>query len=251
MIDSKKGIIDKRPFRSPHHTSTKQSMIGGGIDAKPGEVVLSHRGVLFLDEIAEFDKKILETLRQPIEDKVINISRIKYNYQYPCNFLLVGAMNPCPCGYYMSETECRCKTFEIDRYINKISGPLLDRFDLFVEVNSIPYKEFSNNKSESSYDIKSRVEKAREIQKSRFKNYNINTNDEMNSSMINKYCKLSEDVVATIDLIFSKYKLSNRSYTKLLKVARTIADLEGEKDLNSNHIMEAFSFRKTYYKYFD
>ena len=250
MIDNKKGIIDRRPFRNPHHTSTKQAMIGGGIDAKPGEVVLSHRGVLFLDEIAEFDKKILETLRQPIEDKVINISRIKYNYQYPCNFLLVGAMNPCPCGYYMSETECRCKTFEIDRYINKISGPLLDRFDLFVEVNSIPYKEFSNNKSESSYNIKNRVEKAREIQKHRFKNYDINTNDEMNSSMVNKYCKLSEESIGTIELIFNKYNLSNRSYTKLLKVARTIADLDGEEELNSNHIMEAFSFRKSYYKYF-
>lgn len=250
LIDSKKGIIDKRPFRSPHHTSTKQAMIGGGVDAKPGEVVLAHKGVLFLDEIAEFDRKILETLRQPIEDKVINISRIKYNFEYPCNFLLVGAMNPCPCGYHMSETECRCKIYEIDRYINKVSGPLLDRFDLFVEVNSIPYKEFINTKSETSNDIKNRVQDARDIQEIRFKNYDINTNDEMNSSMISEYCKLDNECMEAINLIFDKYKLSNRSYTKLLKVARTIADLDKESDIKSSHIMEAFSFRKTYYKYF-
>ena len=251
LIDSKKGIIDKRPFRSPHHTSTKQSMIGGGSDAKPGEVVLAHKGVLFLDEIAEFDRKILETLRQPIEDKVINISRIKYNFEYPCNFLLVGAMNPCPCGYYMSENECRCKTYEIDRYINKISGPLLDRFDLFVEVNSVPYKEFKNIKEETSSDIRSRVQNARNIQEDRFKHYNIRTNDEMNSSMINEYCKLDDESMKTISLIFNKYKLSNRSYTKLLKVARTIADLDEEINIKSNHILEAFSFRKAYYKYFE
>ena len=250
LIDDKKGIIDKRPFRSPHHTSTKQAMVGGGADAKPGEVVLAHRGVLFLDEIAEFDRKILETLRQPIEDKVINISRIKYNHEYPCNFLLVGAMNPCPCGYYMSESECRCKTFEIDRYINKISGPLLDRFDLFVEVNSVPYKEFIHGKSEKSYDIKKRVKKARDIQEIRYKNYRINTNDEMNSSMVNKYCKLNEEGSSTVGLIFEKYKLSNRSYTKLLKIARTIADLDEEEYIGSNHIIKAFSFRKSYYKYF-
>nr|WP_294575195.1 YifB family Mg chelatase-like AAA ATPase [uncultured Romboutsia sp.] len=251
LIDNQKGIIDKRPFRSPHHTSTKQSMVGGGIDAKPGEVVLAHKGILFLDEIAEFDRKILETLRQPIEDKIINISRIKYNFEYPCNFLLVGAMNPCPCGYHMSENECRCKTYEIDRYINKISGPLLDRFDLFVEVNSIPYKEFKNIKSETSYDIRNRVQSARDIQQIRFKNYDIKTNDEMNSSMINKYCKLDAESENTINLIFNKYKLSNRSYTKLLKVARTIADLDKENIIKCNHIIEAFSFRKTYYKYFE
>jgi len=250
LIDYQKGIIDKRPFRSPHHTSTKQAMIGGGVDAKPGEVVLAHKGVLFLDEIAEFDRKILETLRQPIEDKVINISRIKYNFEYPCNFLLVGAMNPCPCGYYMSETECRCKTYEIDRYINKISGPLLDRFDLFVEVNSIPYKEFINTKSETSNDIRNRVQNSRHIQEIRFKNYDIKTNDEMNSSMINEYCKLDDEGTDAINLIFNKYKLSNRSYTKLLKIARTIADLDEEDNIKQNHIIEAFSFRKTYYKYF-
>ena len=151
----------------------------------------------------------------------------------------------------MSENECRCKTYEIDRYINKISGPLLDRFDLFVEVNSIPYKEFINTKSEMSHDIRKRVQSARYIQQTRFKNYNIKTNDEMNSSMVNEYCKLNDEGSETINLIFNKYKLSNRSYMKLLKVARTIADLDGENTIKSNHIVEAFSFRKTYYKYFE
>lgn len=251
LLDENEGIVYKRPFRSPHHTSTRQALIGGGINAKPGEVVLAHRGVLFLDEMAEFDRKILETLRQPVEDKYINISRIKYNIKYPCNLLLVGAMNPCPCGYYKSENECSCRTFDIDRYKNKISGPLLDRFDIFIEVNSVSYDELSNNKaSESSKAIKERVEKARKIQSKRFQNESIKTNDEIKSSKILTYCNLNEDALSTVKLILNKYKLSNRSYTKLLKVSRTIADLDGCDFIDNNHIMEAFSFRKAYYTYF-
>ncbi|MEF9991859.1 MAG: YifB family Mg chelatase-like AAA ATPase [Romboutsia sp.] len=251
LIDENIGIIDKRPFRSPHHTTTRQSLIGGGAVARPGEIVLSHRGVLFLDEIAEFDRKILETLRQPIEDRYINISRVKHNVKYPCNLILVGAMNPCPCGYYMSEIECRCRTYEIDRYTNKISGPLLDRFDIFVEVNPVSYDEIHDNKkSESSSDIKLRVEKARDMQRIRFKDDNISTNNEIKSSNLIKYCNLDEDALDTTKLIFNKYKLSNRSYTKLLKMARTIADLDESEKIDSSHIMEAFSFRKAYYTYF-
>ena len=158
-------------------------------------------------------------------------------------------MNPCPCGYHMSETECRCKTYEIDRYINKISGPLLDRFDLFVEVNSIPYKEFINTKSETSHDIRKRVQSARYIQQTRFKNHDIKTNDEMNSSMVNEYCKLNDEGLNTINIIFNKYKLSNRSYTKLLKVARTIADLGESKNIKVNHIAEAIQYRALDRKY--
>ncbi|MGL5314208.1 MAG: YifB family Mg chelatase-like AAA ATPase [Peptostreptococcaceae bacterium] len=250
LMNKNKGIVRRRPFRSPHHTSTKQSLIGGGHDARPGEVVLAHKGVLFLDEICEFDRRILDTLRQPLEDKYISISRVKYNFEYPCNVLLVGAMNPCPCGYNMSETECKCRSYEIDRYINKISGPLLDRFDIFVEVNSIPYNEFEYGNSESSEDIKIRVENARKIQLERYKNINISTNDEMKSSDLNKYCELRGEAASTLDLIFNKYNLSNRSYTKLIKVSRTIADLDNEEYINSNHIMEAFSYRKAYYTYF-
>ena len=251
LINENEGIIYKRPFRSPHHTSTRQSLIGGGVNATPGEVVLSHRGVLFLDEIAEFDRRILETLRQPIEDKYINISRVKQNIKYPCNLLLVGAMNPCPCGYHMSDRECKCRTFEIDRYMNKISGPLLDRFDIFVEVNSVSYDELNSvQKYESSESIRKRVENARKIQYERFQLDEIKTNDEMKSSKLLDYCKLDEDALNITKVILEKYKLSNRSYTKLLKVARTIADLEALDNINSNHIMEAFSFRKAYYTYF-
>lgn len=251
LIDENIGIINKRPFRSPHHTSTRQALIGGGYDAKPGEVVLAHRGVLFLDEIAEFDRRILETLRQPIEDNHINISRVKHNLKYPCNILLVGAMNPCPCGYYMSDNECKCRSFEINRYINKISGPLLDRFDIFVEVNSVSYDDIHQHQSsESSENIKLRVEKARDMQNNRFKSDSISTNNEINSSKLLKFCNLNEDALKKTKLIFDKYKLSNRSYSKLLKLSRTIADLDLCKEVESKHIIEAFSFRKAYYTYF-
>ena len=252
LIDESIGILNKRPFRSPHHTSTKQSLIGGGNNAKPGEIALSHKGVLFLDEIAEFDKRTLETLRQPIEDKYINVSRVNYNVKYPCNTLLVSAMNPCPCGYYMSDKECKCRGYEVNRYLNKISGPLLDRFDIFIEVNQVPFDEFSKNiKSEKSIDIKSRVEYARKIQSKRFSKDIIKTNNEIKSSKIEQYCKLSKEATDITNLIFKKYKLSNRSYTKLLKMARTIADLDGSDIINSNHINESFSYRKAYYTYFE
>ncbi|MCC0683843.1 YifB family Mg chelatase-like AAA ATPase [Clostridioides sp. ZZV15-6383] len=251
MINENKGIIDKRPFRAPHHTTTKQSLIGGGIDARPGEVALAHRGILFLDEIAEFDRKILETLRQPIEDGYVNISRVKYNAKYPCRVLLIAAMNPCPCGYYMSETECRCRSNEIDRYINKISGPLLDRFDIFVEVNSIKYSDFNSSKQEeSSQKIKRRVENARKIQINRFKKDNIKNNSEIKAYNLLNYCRLEKEASKTAEIIFNKYNLSSRSYTKLLKMARTIADLEEIELINSQCIIEAFSFRKAYYNYF-
>ena len=251
LLNENEGIVYKRPFRSPHHTSTRQSLIGGGINLRPGEVVLAHRGVLFLDEIAEFDRKILETLRQPIEDKYINISRVKYNIKYPCNVLLIGAMNPCPCGYYMSDKECSCRVYEIDRYKNKLSGPLLDRFDIFIEVNSLPYEELQcGKKGESSKDIRDRVQIARDIQEKRFKNEKFKTNDEIKSSQLLKFCNLNQEAQNTIKLILNKYKLSNRSYTKLLKGARTIADLEGNESISSSDIMEAFSFRKAYYTYF-
>ena len=251
LLKADEGIVLNRPFRSPHHTATKQALIGGGVDAKPGEVVLAHRGILFLDEIAEFDRKILETLRQPIEDKYINISRVKINLKYPCNSMFIGAMNPCPCGYYMSNTECKCSTSDINRYLGKISGPLLDRFDMFIEVNSIPYEEFnSNKKEESSIDIKLRVENARKIQKDRFKNDVIDFNNEIKSSKLNLYCRLNDEAEEILKLIFNKYRLGNRSYTKLIKTARTIADLDNKKLIEQKHVLEAFSFRKAYYNYF-
>ena len=251
MIDDKYGIVKERPFRSPHHSTTIQSLVGGGCNCRPGEIALSHRGVLFLDEIAEFDKRILESLRQPMEDKYINISRVKYSVKYPCNTLVVAAMNPCPCGFYMSDKECRCMPYEILRYKNKLSGPLLDRFDMFVEVNQVSCEELnSNSNEEKSEDIRKRVEIAREIQNMRFENENISTNNEMTSKMIDKYCNLDDKTKEITKKIFIKYQLSNRSYIKLIKMARTIADLECEDNINSSHVLEALSFRKAYDTYF-
>lgn len=251
LTDDKYGIIKKRPFRSPHHSTTMQSLVGGGFNSKPGEITLSHRGVLFLDEIAEFDRKIIESLRQPIEDKYINVVRVRHSVKYPCNMLVVAAMNPCPCGLYLSKKECRCQSFDIIRYKNKLSGPLLDRFDIFIEMCQIPFNKLNEKSNEeTSKKIRSRVERARKIQRERFKHENISTNNEMTSSMIDKYCKLDEDSKNIMDYIYNKHELSNRSYTKLIKVARTIADLEGIKNIGKNHILESYSYRKAYYTYF-
>ena len=251
LINEEYGIVKERPFRSPHHSATMQSLVGGGFNSRPGEITLSHRGVLFLDEIAEFDRRILESLRQPMEDKYVNITRVRHNVKYPCNMLVIAAMNPCPCGLYLSKTECRCQSFDIIRYRNRLSGPLLDRFDIFVEMTQIPFQKLNEkSQEETSQDIRIRVEKARKIQKQRFENELINTNNEMTTSMIDKYCELDKDSKNILDEIYNKYELSNRSYTKLIKVARTIADLEGEENINSSHILEAYSFRKAYYTYF-
>lgn len=251
LIKEEYGIVKERPFRSPHHSTTMQSLVGGGFNSKPGEITLSHRGVLFLDEIAEFDRRILESLRQPMEDKYVNVSRVRHNVKYPCNMLVIAAMNPCPCGLYLSKLECRCQNYEIMRYRNKLSGPLLDRFDIFVEMTQIPFEKLSDKShEETSEEIRKRVEKAREIQRLRFADEIINTNNEMTTAMIDKYCELDKETKKILDEIYNKHDLSNRSYTKLIKVARTIADLEGEKNINSNHVLESYSFRKAYYTYF-
>lgn len=249
LINDDIGVVNQRPFRAPHHSATTTSLIGGGAKSTPGEIVLAHRGVLFLDELGEFNK--IDMLRQPIEDGFINLSRLKHYVRYPCKTLLIAAMNPCPCGYFMSDSECKCSAYQIIRYKNKISGPLLDRFDIFLAVDSVKYSEFGeNNFNESSAIIKERVQRAKDIQKNRFKNSSIKSNDEMKSSQIKKYCKLDEESDKVARKIFNKYKLSNRSYTKLLKTARTIADLESSENINKDHILEAFAYRKGYYKYF-
>ncbi|WP_455542834.1 YifB family Mg chelatase-like AAA ATPase [Intestinibacter sp.] len=251
LINNNIGIINKRPFRAPHHSATNISLLGGGAKAIPGEIVLAHRGVLFLDELAEFDRKTLDMLRQPIEDGSISLSRLKFYVKYPCNILIVAAMNPCPCGYFMSKTECKCSAHDIMRYKNKISGPLLDRFDIFLDVDVVGYDEFKEDTfNETSEMIKSRVQQAKKIQQKRFEGSDIKNNDEIKSYQINQYCKLDKDGQKITEKIFNKYKLSNRSYTKLLKTARTIADLELCEEINKNHILEAFSYRKGYYKYF-
>ncbi len=251
LLDDRLGIVGKRPFRSPHHTATQTSIIGGGRDAKPGEVVLSHRGVLFLDEIAEFDRRTLECLRQPIEDGFVDITRLKLSVRYPSEFLLISGLNPCPCGYYGHPSiECKCSPNEVGRYLNRLSGPLLDRFDIFIEMIPMTYSQLANDSfEEKSSDIKARVEDARLIQKKRFDGLNIKSNSEIPSSNIEKFCDLSLDSKAFLEKIFDKFHLTIRSYYKLLKVARTIADIEGSRAVQINHISEAFSFRKAYYSY--
>lgn len=247
----KKGLIEKRPFRSPHHTTTSVSLIGGGVDARAGEVTMANKGILFLDELPEFNRKTLEALRQPIEDRKVNVSRLKYSITYPSDFILVAAMNPCPCGYYRSDTECRCRQYEIDRYLNKLSGPLLDRIDIFTEVKSISFEELNSNvKNESSSEIKKRIEIARKIQMKRFNGEYGKLNRDMNSNDIDMYCKIDDETSEILKIIFEKYRLSNRSYIRLLKVARTIADLSEREDIKEDDVLEAFSMRKAYYTYF-
>ena len=245
-------IINKRPFRSPHHTASKISITGGGKNAKPGEISLAHRGVLFLDELPEFNKSTLEVLRGPLEDRKVLISRINGNYEYPSNFMLIASMNPCPCGYYGSnEKECTCSANEINRYMHKISGPLLDRIDIQVEVHTINYEKITENrKSESSKEIQGRVKKARKIQEERYKEYKIYSNAELTPKLIEKYCKVNTESQEILGKAFKRLNLSTRAYNRILKVARTIADLKERKDIETEDIVEAIQYRSLDKKYF-
>ncbi len=252
LLKEGQGLIRTRPFRQPHHTATKISMIGGGSKASMGEISLAHRGVLFLDEVAEFSKQILEALRQPIEDSAVNISRLNHTVSYPADFQLIVSMNPCPCGYYKSHKECTCRQYEIERYLNKISGPILDRMDVFCEVGKVDFEEFDDKSQRmSSVEMLDIIQATRDIQENRFKGRGFLLNSQMTSEDIEKYCCLDQDTSMMAARIYKKYGLSNRSYTRLLKLARTIADLEARTDISSKDIVEAFSYRKAYYKYFD
>ena len=247
------GLITTRPFRSPHHTISPVSIIGGGRIPKPGEISLAHFGVLFLDELPEFNKNTLEVLRGPLEDGSVTISRINSTLTYPCNFMFVASMNPCPCGYYgCSDKECTCTPRMINNYLSKISGPLLDRIDIHIEVKPVEYKKLdSTMKNEKSEDIKIRVNKARKIQESRYKNLNIFSNSELTPMMIEKYCKLDEKCKIILESAFNKLGLSARAYGRILKVARTIADLDNKEDIAVKHLAEAISYRSLDKKYGD
>lgn len=240
-----KELIRERPFRSPHHTSSAISLIGGGRIPKPGEVSLAHNGVLFLDELPEFNKNVLEVLRQPMEDGEVNISRINASLSYPSDFMFVASMNPCPCGYLGDPLhDCNCSTRDINRYLGKISHPLLDRIDMHLEVMPVKYKDLMNDsKGECSSKIKDRVKLAREIQLDRFKDENIFTNSQITNKYIKKYCKLSSSSESIMSQAFKKYRFSARTYNKILKVSRTIADLDGQKDIEDKHILEAIGYR--------
>jgi len=240
-------LICMPPFRSPHHTSSYVSLIGGGTYPKPGEVTLAHRGVLFLDEFPEFEKRVMESLRQPLEDNVVSISRAKGSAIFPSNFILVAAMNPCPCGNSGSKMKaCICKPSDLDRYKRKLSGPIMDRIDLWVSVGNVDYKKLgSDADGEKSESIKRRVIRAREVQKSRFEKLNkkITTNSEMNVKDLENIVKLKKEVRDLLDNSAQQLGLSARAYHRVIKIARTIADLDNSNDVEKNHILEAIQYR--------
>ncbi|HZK22091.1 MAG TPA: YifB family Mg chelatase-like AAA ATPase [Oscillospiraceae bacterium] len=238
-------IINKRPFRSPHHTVSSVGLSGGGSVPKPGELSLSHNGVLFLDELPEFPRVTMEVLRQPMENGTITISRAACTLTYPCDVMVICAMNPCPCGYYgHPEKPCRCPKGAPSKYLAKVSGPLLDRLDIHIEVPQVNYSELSDNTpSESSASIRERVNRARKIQQERFSGTGINCNAKMTSGMTRKYCKLSNDAAEILKTAFERLDLSARAYDKILRISRTIADLDGSLHINTPHIMEAVQYR--------
>ncbi|MBP5523682.1 MAG: YifB family Mg chelatase-like AAA ATPase, partial [Bacteroidaceae bacterium] len=245
-LSSGTSLISQRPFRSPHHTVSQVAMTGGGNRALPGEVSMAHNGVLFLDELPEFNKTTLEVLRQPLEDRKITISRAKYTVEYPCSFMFVASMNPCPCGYYGDPTHhCFCTPGQIGRYLSKISGPLLDRIDLHVEVPVVSFSQLSQMQpGESSSAIRERVIKARQIQQQRYKDYKgIYCNAQMTERMIHLFAEPDERSLDMLRTAMERLSLSARAYSRILKVARTIADLEGSDKIQSHHIAEAIGYR--------
>ena len=240
------GLIAQRPFRDPHHTISTVALVGGGSYPQPGEISLAHNGVLFLDELPEFNRSVLEVLRQPLEDRKITISRARCKVEYPANFMLVASMNPCPCGYYNHPTRsCVCSTQQVQRYLNKISGPLLDRIDIQVEIVPVPFEELSKRKGgESSASIRARVIQARNIQKERYKDYpSIYSNAQMNSRLLAKYAQPDEAGLTLLKNAMIRLNLSARAYDRILKVARTIADLEGSTSVQTQHLAEAIGYR--------
>lgn len=253
VLDNNDGIITHRPFRSPHHTTTTVALTGGGRVAKPGEISLSHNGVLFLDELPEYNRHTIETLRQPLEDGVIVVSRVENTVEYPANFTMVASMNPCPCGNYGSrDKECTCTPATIHKYLSKLSGPLMDRIDMHLEVDSVKFGDLvSDRMEEDSETIKIRVDNARKIQLERYKGSNIYSNSKISDSLIKKYCKLSIDGEMLMQAAFESLNLSAIAYNRILKVARTIADLDGSENILDEHLMEAISYRSLDKKYWN
>ncbi|MDR3294107.1 MAG: YifB family Mg chelatase-like AAA ATPase [Clostridiales bacterium] len=251
ILNSDDGIVTARPFRSPHHTATTVALVGGGIKSKPGEISLAHNGVLFLDEMPEYARYTLETLRQPLEDKTVTVSRAMRTVEYPADIMMVASMNPCPCGNFGSKTQkCSCGPIAIHRYLNKLSGPLLDRIDLHVEVDGIAFEEmYDGKRAEASASIKARVERVREIQRERFRYEPMYTNSSMGNSQLDKYCKLDEGSTRLLEAAFKKLNLTARAVTRILKVARTIADMEGIANIKSEHVAEAVQYRSLDRKY--
>ena len=245
-LSKETSLISVRPFRSPHHTISDVALVGGGSFPQPGEISLAHNGVLFLDELPEFQRTVLEVLRQPLEDRSITISRAKFTVDYPASFMMVASMNPCPCGYYNHpEKDCVCSPGVVQKYLSKISGPLLDRIDLHVEVTPVSFNELSNKeKGESSNDIRLRVIKAREIQEERFKDKKgVHANAQISSKILKEICDIDEAGKNLLKKAMDKLGLSARAYDRILKVARTIADLDKSENIQTNHLAEAIQYR--------
>ena len=240
------GLVTQRPFRSPHHTISSVALIGGGQNPLPGEVSMAHNGTLYLDELPEFNRTVLEVLRQPLEDRKITIARAKNTVEYPASFMLVASMNPCPCGYYTHPTrECTCTATQVQKYLGKISGPLLDRIDLQIDILPLSFEEMSKTTiSEPSSKIREKVVAARKIQEERYKSHPlIHCNAQMTSSLLREFCVLDDKALKVLKTAMSKLDLSARAYDRILKVARTIADYEGSENITSVHIAEAISYR--------
>ena len=245
-IGGNTSLISQRPFRSPHHTISQVALVGGGGNPQPGEISLAHNGVLFLDELPELSRTVLEVLRQPLEDRKITISRSKYSVEFPCSFMMIASMNPCPCGYYGDPLHhCVCSPGQIQRYMNRISGPLLDRIDIHCELQAVPFAKLSQMQpGESSAAIRERVVKARKIQEERYKDFDgIHCNAQMTERMIHQFAEPDAASMEMLRKAMERLKLSARAYNRILKVARTIADLEGSEKIKSNHIAEAIGYR--------
>ena len=246
LLTNNEPLMVKRPFRAVHHTASTNGIIGGGTNPKPGEITLAHRGVLFLDEIVEFPRNVLEVLRQPLEDGEVVISRAKHSIKYPADFMLLAAMNPCPCGYLGDkEKHCTCTEYQINRYRAKLSGPLLDRIDIQIDVPRLTTEELlnTNSNAESSAEIRKRVINARKIQKERYKNTGILTNSQLTADMVKKYCQIDNASKEILKLAVAKYQLSGRRYDRVLKLSRTIADLDNSEIITTKHITQALQYR--------
>jgi len=253
ILDETKGIVTARPFRTPHHSTTVPALVGGGMKAKPGEVSLANHGVLFLDEVPEYTRHALETLRQPLEDGFVTVARVQQTVRYPSHFMLIGSMNPCPCGNFGSKKHiCTCTPQSIRKYINKLSGPLLDRIDIQIELDAVEFNELrGRTEEEKSSDIKKRVMKARAVQSARYEKVPIFTNSEMNNRLIKQYCEIPPEAEAMMETAFKKLSLSARASFRILRVARTIADLEGKDKIETAHVAEAIQYRSLDRKYWN
>lgn len=253
ILDPKTPLVTKRPFRSPHHTISPAGLSGGGSVPKPGEISLAHNGLLFLDELAEFSRQTLEILRQPLEDQKVTISRVSGSITYPCSIMLIAAMNPCPCGYYGHPTKkCICTPKQVSGYLSKISGPVLDRFDIHLEVAPVEYDSLSSKaKEESSEAIRERVQRAREIQNERYKGTAVTCNARITSDILHEVCIMTDDANEMLRGVFDKLGLSARAYDRILKVARTIADMDGSEVIDKRHIAQAVRYRSLDRKYWN